>query len=75
MLAAIVRELGPGTPCLQTVFSPGVVAIYFAEATSGACGLLRDEPGLQAASLGRIAELLVHFNRESADTDAMAPEE
>jgi len=66
VIAAVAGELGPDTPCLQTVFSPGMVAWYLAGRDLGRLlGLLRDEPGLMAAGLRLIADTLAWFSRES----------
>jgi hypothetical protein len=34
VMAAVTKELGPDTPCLQTVFSPGMVAWFLAGSDS-----------------------------------------
>jgi uroporphyrinogen decarboxylase len=65
-LAAVVRDLGPATPCLQTVFSPGMVAWLLAGRDADRLlNLLGKESGLMAAGLHRIAETLARFARES----------
>jgi uroporphyrinogen decarboxylase len=71
VIAAVARELGPDTPCLQTVFSPGMVAWFLAGQDLGRLlGLLRDEPDLMAAGMRRIADTLAWFSRESLTAGA-----
>jgi uroporphyrinogen decarboxylase len=66
VMAAVTRELGPQTPCLQTVFSPGMVAWFLAGSDLEVLrSLLRDEPDLMAAGLARIGEAMAWFARES----------
>src|SRR5438309_3904868 len=65
-LAAVVKELGPETPCIQTVFSPGMVGWFLAGRDHALLlGLLRDDPEVVSAGLRRIAETLAWFSRES----------
>jgi uroporphyrinogen decarboxylase len=89
VMAAVTKELGPETPCLQTVFSPGMVAWFLTGSNLDLLlSLLRDEPELMAAGLARITETMAWFGRESieagaaglfyainplANTDAIAP--
>ena len=91
VMAAVTKELGPQTPCLQTVFSPGMVAWFLAGSDLDVLrSLLRAEPDLMAAGLARISETLAWFARESiaagaaglfyainplANTATMAPDE
>jgi uroporphyrinogen decarboxylase len=91
VLADVTRELGPDTPCIQTVFSPGMVAWFLAGSDLRVLSaLLREEPELMATGLARITELLDWFVRQSlaagaaglfyainplAGTNAMAPED
>jgi uroporphyrinogen decarboxylase len=91
VMAAVTRELGPETPCLQTVFSPGMIAWYLTGNDLDVFrSLLRAEPDLMAAGLARIGETMAWFARESiaagasglfyainplADTTTMAPDE
>ena len=66
VMAAVTRELGPETPCLQTVFSPGMVAWFLAGSDIDVLrSLLRAEPDLMAAGLARISQTLAWFARES----------
>src|SRR5450759_2053260 len=90
-MAAVTKELGPETPCLQTVFSPGMVAWFLAGSDLEVLrSLLRAEPDLMAAGLARIGETMAWFARESiaagaaglfyainplADTTTMPPDE
>ena len=91
VMAAVTKELGPETPCLQTVFSPGMVAWFLAGSDLDLLrSLLRDEPDAMAAGLARIGETMAWFARESiaagaaglfyainplANTVAMAPDD
>jgi len=91
VMAAVTRELGPHTPCLQTVFSPGMVAWFLTGSNLDVLlALLRDEPDVMAAGLARISETVAWFARESiaagaaglfyainplANTVAVAPDE
>jgi uroporphyrinogen decarboxylase len=91
VMATVTRELGPETPCLQTVFSPGMVAWFLTGSDMDVLrSLLRAEPGLMAAGLARISETMAWFARESvaagaaglfyainplADTTTMPPDE
>jgi uroporphyrinogen decarboxylase len=66
VMAAVTRELGPETPCLQTVFSPGMVAWFLTGSDIDVLrSLLRAEPDLMAAGLARISETMAWFARES----------
>jgi uroporphyrinogen decarboxylase len=66
VMAAVTRELGPETPCLQTVFSPGMVAWFLiGSALDVLRSLLRAEPDLMAAGLERIGETMAWFAQES----------
>ena len=91
VMAAVTKELDPETPCLQTVFSPGMVAWFLTGSDLEAFrSLLRAEPDLMAAGLARISETMAWFARESivagaaglfyainpfADTTVIAPDE
>jgi uroporphyrinogen decarboxylase len=91
VMAAVTKELGPETPCLQTVFSPGMVAWFLTGKDLEVLrSLLRAEPELMAAGLGRISETMAWFAGESiaagaaglfyainplANTATMAPDE
>ena len=66
VMAAVTRELGAETPCVQTVFSPGMIAWYLTGNDLDALrSLLRAEPELMAAGLARIGETMAWFARES----------
>ena len=66
VMAGVARGLGPNIPCLQTVFSPGMVAWFLTGSNLDALlALLRDEPELMAAGLGRIRDTMTWFIRES----------
>jgi uroporphyrinogen decarboxylase len=65
-MAAVTQELGPETPCLQTVFSPGMIAWYLSGNDLDVLrALLRSEPDLMAAGLARLGETMAWFARES----------
>jgi uroporphyrinogen-III decarboxylase len=65
-MAAVTKELGPETPCLQTVFSPGMVAWFLTGSNLDLLlSLLRNEPDVLAAGLTRISELMAWFAHES----------
>lgn len=66
VLAAVTKELGSETPCLQTVFSPGMVAWFLTGSDLDVLrSLLRAEPDLMAAGLANISETMAWFARES----------
>src|SRR5882762_9227335 len=66
VMAAVTKELGPETPCLQTVFSPGMVAWFLTGSNLDLLlSLLRNEPDVLAAGLTRISELMAWFAHES----------
>jgi uroporphyrinogen decarboxylase len=66
VMAAVTKELGPQTPCLQTVFSPGMVAWFLTGSDIDVLrSLLRAEPDLMAAGLARISETMAWFAGES----------
>lgn len=65
-LRLVTRELGAGTPVLQTVFSPGMVAWYLAGRDLPLLqGLVAEQPALLAKGLARIGELLAGFAGDS----------
>jgi uroporphyrinogen decarboxylase len=71
VLRRVASELGPQTPCLQTVFSPGMVAWFLAgRDTRLLMQLVRAEPGLMAAGMARIAEVLASFTLGSVAVGA-----
>ena len=66
VMAAVTTEVGPETPCLQTVFSPGMVAWFLTGSDLDVLRfLLRAEPDLMAAGLERIGETMAWFAQES----------
>jgi uroporphyrinogen decarboxylase len=66
VMAAVTQDLGPETPCLQTVFSPGMVAWFLTGSDLELFrSLLRTEPDLMAGGLARISETMAWFARES----------
>lgn len=71
VMAAVIRQLGPEIPCLQTVFSPGMIAWYLTGNDLDVLrSLLRAEPGLMAAGLARIGDTMAWFARKSIDAGA-----
>jgi uroporphyrinogen decarboxylase len=71
VLRRVAAELGPEIPCLQTVFSPGMVAWFLTgRDTRLLLRLVRDEPDLMAAGMARIAELLASFTSGSLTAGA-----
>ena len=66
VMAAVTKELGPETPCIQTVFSPGMVAWFLAGSDIDVLrSLLRSEPDLMAAGMARISETMAWFAHAS----------
>ena len=66
VMAAVTKELGPETPCIQTVFSPGMVAWFLAGSDIDVLrSLLRAEPDLMAAGMARISETMAWFAHAS----------
>jgi len=90
-LRRVAGELGDGTPVIQTVFSPGMVAWFLAgRDTAVLSGLMRDEPHVLKAGLDAIARTLADFTTNSlaagasgvfyainplADTTVLSPED
>jgi uroporphyrinogen decarboxylase len=65
------RELGPGVPVIQTVFSPITVAGYLVgKSQSRVMRELRKHPELVRPALDTIAEALVDFSRRSVEAGA-----
>src|SRR5258705_6341580 len=59
VMAAVTGELGPETPCIQTVFSPGMIAWYLTGNDLDLLrSLLRAEPDVMANGLKRIGETM-----------------
>lgn len=70
-LRAVVAELGPGVPVIQTVFSPLTVAGYMAaEDRARTVRELRERPEVVTRSLSRIADTLAAFVVESVEAGA-----
>ena len=70
-LAIVVRELGPGVPVIQTVFSPITVAGYLVgKSKARAVRDLRKYPDVVRPALERIADALADFSRKSVEAGA-----
>ena len=70
-IGIVARELGPGVPVIQTVFSPITVAGYLVgKSKSRALRELRRSPELMRPALERIADSLVEFSRRSVAAGA-----
>jgi uroporphyrinogen decarboxylase len=70
-IGMVVRELGPGVPVIQTVFSPITVGGYLVGKSSARVRReLRQHPELVRPALDRIAEGLVDFSRRSVEAGA-----
>jgi uroporphyrinogen decarboxylase len=70
-LGMVVRELGPGVPVIQTVFSPLTVAGYLVgKSKSRVVRELRKNPELVRPALDRIADVLVDFSKRSVKAGA-----
>ena len=70
-LRAVVEELGPEVPVIQTVFSPLTVAGYLAgEDRERAVRELRERPGITTRALMRIADVLAGFVEDSVQAGA-----
>ncbi len=70
-LAMVVRELGPGVPVIQTVFSPITVAGYLVgKSKARAVRELRKHPDVVRPALERIADGLADFSRKSVEAGA-----
>jgi len=70
-LRAVVEELGPGVPVIQTVFSPLTVAGYLAgEDRPRAAQELLERPDVVTPALMRIADALADFVGESVEAGA-----
>jgi uroporphyrinogen decarboxylase len=65
-IGMVARELGPGVPVIQTVFSPLTVAGYLVgKSKSRVVRELRKHPDLVRPALERIADVLVDFSKRS----------
>ena len=70
-IGIVARELGPGVPVIQTVFSPLTVAGYLVgKSKSRVLRELRKQPELVKPALDRIADALVDFSKRSVDAGA-----
>jgi uroporphyrinogen decarboxylase len=70
-IGIVARELGPGVPVIQTVFSPLTVAGYLVgKSKSRVLRELRKHPDLVRLALDRIADALVDFSTRSVEAGA-----
>src|SRR5207253_6168413 len=70
-IGIVARELGPGVPVIQTVFSPITVAGYLVgKSKSRVLRELPRSPELMRPALERIADALVDFSRRSVEAGA-----
>lgn len=70
-LGKVVRELGRDVPVIQTVFSPITVGGYLVgKSQSRMVRELRSHPDIVRPALGRIAEALIDFSRQSVEAGA-----
>ena len=70
-IGIVARELGPGVPVIQTVFSPITVGGYLVGKSSARVRReLRQHPELVRPALDRIAAALVDFSRRSVEAGA-----
>jgi len=70
-IGLVARELGPGVPVIQTVFSPLTVAGYLVgKSKSRVVRELRKNPELVRPALDRIADALVDFSKRSVEAGA-----
>jgi uroporphyrinogen decarboxylase len=70
-LGIVARELGPGVPVIQTVFSPLSVAGYLVgKSKSRVVRELRRNPELVRPALDKIADVLVDFTKSSVNAGA-----
>jgi uroporphyrinogen decarboxylase len=70
-IGMVARELGPGVPVIQTVFSPITVASYLVgKSKSRVVRELRKNPDVVQPALERIAEVLVDFSKRSVKAGA-----
>ena len=65
-LRRVAAELGPQTPVIQTVFSPGMVAWFLAgRDTALLARLVAEQPDVMAAALEAIGQALARFTADS----------
>jgi uroporphyrinogen decarboxylase len=70
-IGAVVRELGPDVPVIQTVFSPITVGGYLVgKSQSRVVRELRKSPEVVGPALDKIARALVDFSRRSVEAGA-----
>ncbi|HZK72743.1 MAG TPA: uroporphyrinogen decarboxylase family protein [Clostridia bacterium] len=70
-LGVVARELGPGVPVIQTVFSPLTVAGYLVgKSKARVMRELRKNPELVRPALDRIADVLADFAKRSVKAGA-----
>ncbi len=70
-IGIVAKELGPGVPVIQTVFSPLTVAGYLVgKSKSRVMRELRKQPDLVRPALDRIADVLVDFSARSVRVGA-----
>ena len=70
-IGTVAREMGPGVPVIQTVFSPITVGGYLVgKSQSRVVRELRKFPELVGPALERIGEALVDFSRRSVEAGA-----
>ena len=70
-IGLVARELGPGVPVIQTVFSPLTVAGYLVgRSKSRVMRDLRKNAEVVGPALERIADVLVDFSKRSVDAGA-----
>jgi uroporphyrinogen decarboxylase len=70
-IGLVARELGPGVPVIQTVFSPLTVAGYLVgKSKSRVVRELRKNPDLVRPALDRISSVLVDFAKRSVKAGA-----
>ncbi len=70
-IGMVARELGPGVPVIQTVFSPLTVAGYLVgRSKSRVMRDLRKHSEVTQPALQRIADVLVDFSKRSVDAGA-----
>jgi uroporphyrinogen decarboxylase len=70
-IAMVARELGPGVPVIQTVFSPITVGGYLAgKSQSRVVRELRKNPEIVGPVLERIADTLLDFSKRSLEAGA-----
>jgi len=70
-IAMVARELGPGVPVIQTIFSPITVGGYLVgKSQSRMVRELRKHPEIVGPALDKVAKALVDFSRRSVEAGA-----